>query len=377
MSKRWPVYLHAVLGLGVLIAFVVTTDLSASETATWVLLLLVPSLLDLKLMNGMTVDIGLTFVPLAMLAMDPVSSSTLLIATRLLGTAGSTLLNDGDISWFPSLRRTVVTVISLAVLSVLSSNGLGAVVAISILVFIIDYALQRAYLRVKRRQTQAPLAHAVAVVEETVGAAQLSLAILGVLVFPGMGWWALLVVSVMLLAMRQSASMYLQMRIAYDTIVRTLVRAVQARSVPAGSVAEDASGLLVDCSVSAARSLGTRRRDLSSVFYAATFCSLRSGSSVSEYRSFVESRVLGKVRFLHGANRLLLLVEGLDLPSHPDFNRHELRLAYLLDVSTACFAGQDPSCAAPHLAECLGKDDVLVVQEAVLAAARQARPATA
>jgi len=158
-------------------------------------------------------------------------------------------------------------------------------------------------------------------------AAQLSVGTLTVLLLPGLGLWTLLISSGLLLVMRQSFALLLEVRASYTSTVEMLARSIEAYDPSRRGHAERVSRMVGDTG----RTLGIPSRRLENLVYAALFHDVgRLGTDDSEelpaYRS---SEVLSNVGFLAGAVPVLQI---LDAAAETDASLDEQDLvgAYLI-----------------------------------------------
>ena len=130
-------------------------------------------------------------------------------------------------------------------------------------------------------------------------AAQLSVGVLTVLLLPGLGPWGLLISSGLLLVMRQSFALLLEVRASYTSTVEMLARSIEAYDPSRRGHAERVSRMVGD----SGRMLGIPSRRLENLVYAALFHDVgRLGADDSEERpAYRSSEVLSNVGFLNGA----------------------------------------------------------------------------
>ena len=158
-------------------------------------------------------------------------------------------------------------------------------------------------------------------------AAQLSVGVLTVLLLPGLGPWGLLISSGLLLVMRQSFALLLEVRASYTSTVEMLARSIEAYDPSRRGHAERVSRMVGDTG----RMLGIPSRRLENLVYAALFHDVgRLGTDDSEelpaHRS---SEVLSNVGFLTGAVPVLQILDTA-ADSDASLDEQDLVGAYLI-----------------------------------------------
>ena len=138
-------------------------------------------------------------------------------------------------------------------------------------------------------------------------AAQLSVGVLTVLLLPSLGTWGLLISSGLLLVMRQSFALLLEVRASYTSTVEMLARSIEAYDPSRRGHAERVSRMVGDTG----RMLGIPGRRLENLVYAALFHDVgRLGADDSEERpAYRSSEVLSNVGFLNGAVPVLQILD--------------------------------------------------------------------
>jgi hypothetical protein len=158
-------------------------------------------------------------------------------------------------------------------------------------------------------------------------AAEMSTAVLTVVLFPDLGSWGLLITVGLLLVMRQSFALLLEVRASYTSTVEVLARSLEAYDPARRGHAERVSHM----SSEAGRMIGLQGKQLEDLAYAALFHDVgRLGSddpsALAEHSS---AEVLGSVGFLSGALPILRVLDtaGEDETS---LNEDDLISAYLV-----------------------------------------------
>jgi hypothetical protein len=139
-----------------------------------------------------------------------------------------------------------------------------------------------------------------------VGIAQFSAAILAVLTYRNMGILGLVIVVGLLLVMRRSFSLLVDIRNAYRSTVEALARAIEAHDPQRRGHAERVAGL----STETARILGQHGRQLEALTYAALFHDLGSLDADAEGGDKGSAEVLEAVTFLASAVPILRIIDA-------------------------------------------------------------------
>lgn len=158
-------------------------------------------------------------------------------------------------------------------------------------------------------------------------AAQMSVGALTVLLLPGLGPWGLVISTGLLLVMRQSFALLLEVRASYTSTVEMLARSIEAYDPSRRGHAERVSRMVGDT----ARMLGMPSRRLESLVYAALFHDVgRLGADdpeeLSAYRS---SEVLANVGFMAGAVPVLQILDAA-ATTDASLDEQDLVGAYLI-----------------------------------------------
>jgi hypothetical protein len=138
-------------------------------------------------------------------------------------------------------------------------------------------------------------------------AAEVSTAALLVVVFPALEYWGLLVTVALLLVMRQSFALLLEVRASYTSTVEVLARSLEAYDPDRRGHAERVARM----SGEAGRTIGLQGKRLESLTYAALFHDVgRLGSdSPDEQPEHDSAEVLASVGFLSGALPILRILD--------------------------------------------------------------------
>lgn len=158
-------------------------------------------------------------------------------------------------------------------------------------------------------------------------AAQLSVGALTVLLLRDVGPWSLVISSGLLLVMRQSFALLLEVRASYTATVEMLARSIEAYDPSRRGHAERVARMVGD----AGRTLGMPSRRLESLVYAALFHDVgRLGADdlddLPDYRS---SEVVSNVGFLSGAVPVLQILDSAG-EAEASLDEQDLVGAYLV-----------------------------------------------
>lgn len=183
-------------------------------------------------------------------------------------------------------------------------------------------------------------------------AAELSVSVLTVLIYRPMGLYGLAIASAMLLVMRQSFALLLEMRASYTATVEVLARSLEAYDPQRRGHAERVARMAGD----AARRVGFQSKRLEDVVYAALFHDVgRLGADdATGEGERTSSEVLAEVNLLSGA---LPILQILDSPGEAEASPVEQDLigAYLIarlsEFDSATNAGSDQG---PGLGDAIG-----------------------
>ena len=183
-------------------------------------------------------------------------------------------------------------------------------------------------------------------------AAEMSVAVLTVLVSPSMGYWGLAISVALLLVMRQSFALLLEVRSSYTATVEVLARSLEAYDPERRGHAERVARMVGE----AGRRTGLQGKRLEDVTYAALFHDVgRLGADNSGDNAERDSSdVLGEVRFLAGALPVLRILDT-EGESEESLDERDLVGAYLIarfdDLDTAVNIGRS---SGPALANAIG-----------------------
>ncbi len=163
-------------------------------------------------------------------------------------------------------------------------------------------------------------------------AAQVSVGALTVLLLRDLGFWSLVISSGLLLVMRQSFALLLEVRASYTSTVEMLARSIEAYDPTRRGHAERVSRMVGDTG----RTLGMPSRRLESLVYAALFHDVgRLGADdLDELPAYRSSEVVGNVGFLSGAVPVLQILDTAG-EAEASLDEQDLVGAYLVAYFSA------------------------------------------
>lgn len=158
-------------------------------------------------------------------------------------------------------------------------------------------------------------------------AAQLSVAALTVLLLKDIGPWSLVISTGLLLVMRQSFALLLEVRASYTSTVEMLARSIEAYDPSRRGHAERVARMVGDTG----RTLGMQSRRLESLVYAALFHDVgRLGADdLEDLPAYRSSEVVSNVGFLSGAVPVLQILDSAG-ESEASLDEQDLVGAYLI-----------------------------------------------
>lgn len=112
-----------------------------------------------------------------------------------------------------------------------SEDSTGARLLIPAVYFLVEFAIMQCGLAIRSGRPLARLLRGAFEMQAPLIAAQWSATVLLLLIYPSMGAWSLVPVVALLLLMRQSAALLLQIRDAYRTTVEVLVEAAEGQDI--------------------------------------------------------------------------------------------------------------------------------------------------
>lgn len=175
-----------------------------------------------------------------------------------------------------------------------------------------------------------------------IGVAQVSVGVLSSLIFGAMGGWGLLIVSGLLLVMRQSFALLVDVKRAYRSTVEVLARALEAHDPERRGHAERVAAL----TTAAGRILGIHGQQLEDLMHAALFhdVGVLGGESLHENHGRGSAAILSDVRLMKGALPILAVLDSAGEP-HESLPERTLVSAYVIARASEF---DDEERARPH-----------------------------
>lgn len=274
------------------------------------------ALFDVWLPRGDATDMSGALVFAASLLLGPIPGAIVVVFSRL-ATAIAYRRSRGVFALIDDIGRRLATVVWVSlVFAVLggTSAALGApagdtylrVLLAAVFFFGLDTALLQ--ISASLRLSSSFLALLVGNVRLLgwVDVAQVSVAVLSSLIYGAMGGWGLLIVSVLLLVMRQSFALLIDVKRAYRSTVEVLARALEAHDPERRGHAERVAEITTE----AGRVLGMHGQRLEDLMHAALFHDVgRLGDEGAASGGHGSAAVLRDVNLMKGALPILTVLD--------------------------------------------------------------------
>lgn len=184
------------------------------------------------------------------------------------------------------------------------------VAAAAVLFFVLDFLLLQVRTSIRLGTPLLGLVVGNLRLQGWMSAAEVSAAVLCVVIYEAMSVWGLVIVVCLLLVMRQAFALLMEVRLAYRSTVEVLARAMEAQDPGRRSHGERVASLATN----AGRMLGLHGAGLESLHYAALFHDVgRLGQeSPVELQGTSSADILGNVGFLSKAVPILAVLESPD-----------------------------------------------------------------
>ncbi len=214
-------------------------------------------------------------------------------------------------------RRAILISATYAVLGpgVIQGLGLGRpdwrfalIVSAAACAFIVlDVLIEQVHASVRFRAPLVPLIFGAVRLQGWMLAAELSTAVLAVLMLPSLSYLGLLVAVALLLVMRQSFALLLEVRASYTSTVEVLARSLEAWEPARRGHAERVARMCGE----AGRTIGLQGKQLESLHYAALFHDVGRLGSDDDFEApeHPSAEVLAGVGFLAGAVPILRILD--------------------------------------------------------------------
>jgi hypothetical protein len=205
-----------------------------------------------------------------------------------------------------------------------------AVVALAFM--ILDTLLQQVHSAVDHESPFIPMLIGAVRLQGWMLAAETSVAVLTVFLFPPINYWGLVVTVGLLLVMRQSFALLLEVRASYTSTVEVLARSIEAYDPNRRGHAERVARLVGE----AGRSMGLQGKRLENLTYAALFhdVGLLGADDPDENSRLQSAEVLSNVGFLAGAVPILAILDS-GAEGEASLDENDLVAAYMIAFFSA------------------------------------------
>ncbi len=316
------------------------------EILGFLLVMTILSLFDVWLPQGDVVDIVGPLSFAALVLSGPVAAIGLAAGARLVAHVLRYGFDDTSSLLHGLSRRTIVIVGCGLLLNEVDHKWFWqpveitpGLVAVAVAFVAGDLVLQQAYSAMRHRQSIGGLLLGNLQLQGLMLAASASVALLTVMLYESMWFWTLVLMGVLLLVMRQSFSLFIEIRQAYQATMAAMAAAIEAHDPLRKGHAERVAAL----AKAIGNEIGVRGQDLEILSYAALLHDVDLLGETSEEipsAAVVEqggsvflgpgaSNVLAEVGFLSDVLPVLRLCEGVDSGENPNRARDGL-LAYVV-----------------------------------------------
>jgi hypothetical protein len=220
--------------------------------------------------------------------------------------------------------------------------------------FLVEFLVMQCVLAVTTGRPLARLLRGAFALQAPLVTAQWSAAVLLLIIYPSMGLWSLVPVVILLLLMRQSAALLLQIREAYRTTVEVLVEAAEGQQE--GRVGHSERTAMIARSIAA--KMGLAGREMERVSYAALLHDLDAlhgprhdlASACDRQCAAVghSSTMLEEVEFLSDVLPIVKLCDGIGTAAASDT---ELLLALVVALASDIDALENARVADLHVGQ--------------------------
>lgn len=326
-------------GLGAMAAMVAAASLQSVvpgvvDVAYFLAVMLLLAVFDVWLPHGDSIDIAAPLAIGALFVLGPVPAMGVAVIARLLAH----FFRYGRDRLEQLLHLLARRVISLAAgalawpwLQAQPLTGswplVGLILAAS-LVVLVDAILLQAYTASRQRQSMGRLFLGSLRLQGMMWGAYVSVGVLTAILFPEMHVWGLLLMMGLLVVMRQSFALLLDIRQAYQSTMEALAAALEAHDPRRQGHAERVAGLARAIGIE----MGLHGRDLERLGYAALLHDVDLIASEAEDGEPPPSRaseILADVGFLRDVVPILALCDGLCAGAGTT-NGHDRMLAYIV-----------------------------------------------
>jgi hypothetical protein len=297
---------------------------------------LVLGLFDVWLPLGDLADMTGAVAFAAIVLVEPLPAFVAVAAARVVSAL---LRREGQTPWrvLDDIGRRLVVMAATLLLTTYTAALGGSmgeyprIVGAAVFFFVLDTLIAQVHASIRLQTSYLTLVVGYLRLQGLMVAAQASIAVLTVLVYSAMRAWSLAIAFGLLLVMRQSFSLLLDVRRAYRSTVEVLVRAIEVQDPERRGHAERVARR----SSEAGRMLGLHGRRLESLRYAALFHDVGQMGEVSsggEESSGAE--VLSSVGFLASSVPILQILESGGMSDGSE-DESDLVAAYVISYISA------------------------------------------
>jgi len=302
------------------------------------LAILVLELFDIELPRGDSSTMSSPLVILALMTTSPLTTFAAAIIPVIVIQLRGIRSRHWSESAHEVLRRIIIVMVGVVMVDVFSvwfENTITVAIPVSLMVIFADVILAQLQSSVRMGVPLLQLVFGGARLQGMMIAANTSSALFGVVVYPDMNFWGVIVLVILLLTMRQAFSRLMSVRRAYQSTIEAFVRTIEAQNSMMKGHAERVSSL----SVEAARRYGLRGKQLEQLAYAALLhdlgqVPLPEGDTIEESAvdTLSAADMLRGVGFLSEVVPVLELCDGTQLPD--DVSESTIVMAYIVYVAS-------------------------------------------
>lgn len=297
---------------------------------------LVLGLFDVWLPLGDLADMTGAVAFAAIVLVEPLPAFVGLAAARVVSAL---LRREGQTPWrvLDDISRRLVVMAATLLLTTYTAAMGGStgeyprIVGAAMFFFVLDTLIAQVHASIRLQTSYLALAVGYVRLQGLMVAAQMSTAALTVLVYDAMRAWSLAIAFGLLLVMRQSFSLLLEVRRAYRSTVEVLARAIEVQDPERRGHAERVARRASE----AGRMLGLHGRRLESLTYAALFHDVGQMGEVSAGEEESSSaEVLASIGFLASSVPILRILESRGMTDGSE-DESDLVAAYVIAYLSA------------------------------------------
>lgn len=305
--------------------------------------LLMLSFLDVWLPRGDAADLSSAVAVMSLVLLDPLTTLVAVVAVRVAAhVLRHRSTKSGLLLEAVAARSAGVIAGGAALFGVRSSLGgdmesvMLAVAVVALAYFLAEVLVVQALATLRLGRSFLHLLVGNMRLQGWLIAAQMSIAVLGVTIYPAMRLWGLLLCLVLLLVLRQSFVLLLDIREAYRATTAAIARSFEAHDSEKSGHAER----VAHCARAIASRLGVHGRDLERLQYASLFHDIAAvaiddpppgadSAMLARATGRGAADILADVRFLEGVMPLLRLSDG-EIPLEAFERGRDPLLAYIV-----------------------------------------------